>query len=134
MMDIIFILLIFFIVTATFTVEAGLDVELPRPATTTTDDDVQTVLVEIDAADEITVAGRIVDFRRVGAALLAALAGSPNAAVVVRSAPTATNGAFVRVLDQARSVGVIAQIAAPRAGTNLPERPGRIGSASLRFR
>ena len=114
MMDIVFILLIFFIVTATFTVEAGLDVDKPKPAAERPPDDVKAILVEIDAGDEIKVAGRVTDFRRVAAALLAERARSPNAPVVLRCDPKASNGAFVRALDQARIAGAVVQLAVAR--------------------
>lgn len=126
MMGIVFILLIFFIVTATFTVEAGLDVDPPDPTTERPPDEVTAILVTIDAADDVTVAGRRTDIRRVGAALTAKWAVLPDAPVVVRSAPEATNGAFVRVLDQARRAGAVIRIASgdPDSGGSEVDTPG----------
>ena len=122
MMDIVFILLIFFIVTATFTVESGLDVEGAPPPRTQPVDQRESILIEIDARDEIRVEGRVTDFRRVGAVLLAALAESPETPVLIRSAPSATNGTFVRVLDQANGVGAGARILPSTSRTSLPVR------------
>ena len=70
------------------------------------------ILVEIDAADGVKVAGRETDIRRVGAALQSELADSPQAPVVLRTHPAASNGMFVRVLDAARLAGAAVQLAA----------------------
>ena len=104
MLDIVFILLIFFIVAASFARESGLDVARPavRSAPATAEPGLS---VEILAGDVVSLDGRSIDIRRVRANLEHALAERPEAAVALRVHPSASNGAFVRVLDQARAAG-----------------------------
>ena len=91
---------------------SGLDVDKPKPAAERPPADQKAILVEIDAADGVKVAGRRTDFRRVSAALQAELTDSPKAPVVLRTHPEASNGIFVRVLDAARLTGAAVQLAA----------------------
>ena len=101
MMDVVFILLIFFIVTASFAKEAGLDVARQN-ARTASRPDAAAILVEISETDRVSVAGLETDVRRVGARIEAELSIRPGAGVVIRPSSVASNGAFVRVLDAAR--------------------------------
>lgn len=112
MMDVVFILLIFFIVTASFTKEWGLDVGRPASAPLVRPD-AAAILVEISADDAVTVAGRAADFRRVAARIEAELALHPDAGVVIRPSPSASNGAFVRALDAAHQTSAPSVVLLP---------------------
>lgn len=107
MLDVVFIMLIFFIVTATFTKEEGLDVnqsddEKPK----TIDPDKKSIVVKISSRDRIIIAGRDVDMRSVRANIERLHAENPEAPVVIQPHDESTNGIVVHVWDAAREAGV----------------------------
>ncbi len=63
MLDVVFIMLIFFIVTATFVKEIGLDVNSPDKNQNVKDADKQSIVVQITNRDRIRIRGRDIDFR-----------------------------------------------------------------------
>ena len=67
MLDVVFIMLIFFIVTATFVKEIGLDVNSPDKNQNVKDADKQSIVVQITNRDRIRIRGRDIDFRSVRA-------------------------------------------------------------------
>ncbi|MDC3344511.1 biopolymer transporter ExbD, partial [Pseudomonadales bacterium] len=67
MLDVVFIMLIFFIVTATFVKEIGLDVNSPDKNQNVKDADKQSIVVQITNRDRIRIRGRDIDFRAVRA-------------------------------------------------------------------
>lgn len=107
MLDIVFILLIFFIVTAVFVRERGIDVS---PSDNTNPPDSQpenrAIIVRIDAGDTITIDQRYVDVRRVSAHLTRLHAERPKAGVVIAADPGSSTNALVQVMDQSRSAGI----------------------------
>ncbi len=104
MLDVVFILLIFFIVTASFVKEAGIDVNRP-PAATATPKQRAAILIAIDANDGIWVQRRRVDVRAVRANVERLLAENPQGTVVIQADEKSTNGTFVKVMDQAKLAG-----------------------------
>jgi len=107
MLDIVFIMLIFFIVTTSFIKEKGLEVS--RPSTTPPREvqpDAGPIVVRIDGASFIILEGRILDPAAVAANLERAKAESPNAPLIVAAHPDAETTALVAVLDAARVVGI----------------------------
>lgn len=112
MLDIVFIMLIFFVVTASFVQEQGLDVAGAKANVTTTDPK-EAVVVRIEADNRIYLAsnpGRPIDVRRVRANLEQALAASPEAPVVIQAARDADTGTIVTVYDQALLVDKHAKV------------------------
>ena len=105
MLDVVFILLIFFIVTASFVSEFGVDVDRPTNAPIQEQDQDQIIAVRIDENDQIFVQERLVDVRAVRANIESGLALQPAAAVVVIADRLADAGLLVRVVDQARVAG-----------------------------
>lgn len=103
MLDVVFIMLIFFIVTATFIKEAG--VEVNRPDANTADQkDNTTVLVAINADNSIWIDKRRVDVRSVRANIERLHAESPEGGVVIQADELASVKTFTAVLDAAREV------------------------------
>ncbi len=103
MLDVVFIMLIFFIVTATFIKEAG--VEVNRPEANTADlKDNTTVLVAINADNSIWIDKRRVDIRSVRANIERLHAESPEGGVIIQSDELASVKTFTAVLDAAREV------------------------------
>lgn len=103
MLDVVFIMLIFFIVTATFIKEAG--VEVNRPDASTSDQkDNTTVLVAINADNSIWIDKRRVDVRSVRANIERLHAENPEGGVVIQADELSSIKTFTAVLDAAREV------------------------------
>ncbi len=105
MLDIVFIMLIFFIVTTSFVTEFGVDVNRPSSAPVEEQQQSEVIAVRIDQNDQIFIEDRLVDIRAVRANIESGLALQPEAAVVVIADRLADAGLLVRVVDQARVAG-----------------------------
>ena len=107
MLDVVFIMLIFFIVTATFVKEVGLDVNQPdddKPKTV--DPDKKSIVVRITSRDRIQIAQRDVDWRSVRANIERLHAENPEAPVIIQPHEDSTTEAMIHVMDSARQAGV----------------------------
>ena len=108
MLDVVFIMLIFFIVTATFVKEIGIDVNSPDKNQNVKDADKQSIVVQITNRDRIRIRGRDIDFRAVRANIERLHAENPDAPVVVQPHPDSTTETMIQVMDSARQAGVYA--------------------------
>ena len=106
MLDVVFIMLIFFIVTATFVKESGLDVNSPDKNNAPQDADKKSIVVQISSRDRISLRGRDIDFRAVRANIERLHAENPEAPVVVQPHPDSTTNTMIHVMDAARQAGV----------------------------
>ena len=106
MLDVVFIMLIFFIVTATFVMEIGLDVNSPDKNQNVKDADKQSIVVQITSRDRIRIRGRDVDVRSVRANIERLHAENPEAPVVVQPHPESSTNTMIQVMDSARQAGV----------------------------
>ena len=106
MLDVVFIMLIFFIVTATFVKEIGLDVNSPDKNQNVKDADKQSIVVQITSRDRIRIRGRDVDVRSVRANIERLHAENPEAPVVVQPHPESSTNTMIQVMDSARQAGV----------------------------
>lgn len=103
LLDVVFIMLIFFVVTATFVVEQGLDVNPPEPAATNPPPSPDPpFVVRVTGGDRYLMEARDVDLRLLGAALQRRHAQNPEQALIIVPEDEASSGAVVHVLDQAR--------------------------------
>ncbi|MEN8720107.1 MAG: biopolymer transporter ExbD [Oceanococcaceae bacterium] len=102
MLDVVFIMLIFFIVTASFIKEAG--VEVNRPTAQTSESKSPSVLVAIRADNSVWMDGRRIDIRSVRANVERMHAENPEGAVIIQADELASIKTFTEVLDQARQV------------------------------
>jgi len=100
MLDVVFIMLIFFIVTASFIREEGIGGDRPDPNQNTqmTDED-GAILVIIDNNDDIWIDNRVVDIRAVTANVARAYAENPERPAVVQAEPNSTTEKLVSVMD-----------------------------------
>ncbi|MEL6472942.1 MAG: biopolymer transporter ExbD [Pseudomonadota bacterium] len=108
MLDVVFILLIFFIVTSTFVQERALGLEPPPPPPPP---DVQiepkpSIIIYIDQDGLIRVNGRVSDAGAVRANIERLKAENPESAVIIQAHPEARNGLIVDIRDQAASAGI----------------------------
>ncbi|MCH8256404.1 MAG: biopolymer transporter ExbD [Proteobacteria bacterium] len=106
MLDVVFIMLIFFIVTATFVKEVGIDVNSPDKNQNIKDADKQSIVIQITSRDRIRIRNRDVDLRSVRANIERLHAENPDAPVVVQPHPESTTEVMVHVMDAARQAGV----------------------------
>ncbi|MEP0203104.1 MAG: biopolymer transporter ExbD [Halioglobus sp.] len=105
MLDVVFIMLIFFIVTATFIKEAGIDVDKPAAATAVVQEKAS-ILIAIDATNNIWINRRQVDIRSVRSIIERLHAENPKGTVVIQADRESKNDALVQVMDASRRAGV----------------------------
>ena len=105
MLDVVFIMLIFFIVTASFVKEAGIDISRP-PAATAERKERGNILVAITENDQIWIDRRQVDPRALRANIERLHAENPQGSVVIQADKASKNGLLVQVMDAARLAGV----------------------------
>lgn len=108
MLDIVFIMLIFFIVTTSFVKEAGIDVNRPEASQATSKPSAN-IFIAVRENGEVWMDRRMVDVERVGANLERLLAEQPTDMVVIQADKNARHGVVVKVMDQIKEAG-IAQI------------------------
>lgn len=106
MLDIVFIMLIFFIVTTSFVKESGVTVSRPS-AQTAVQDKKGNILVAIKPNGEIWIDKRSVDVRSVRANIEKLKAENPESGVVIQADTDARMGLAVKVMDQIRLAGVL---------------------------
>ena len=105
MLDVVFIMLIFFIVTASFVKESGIDVNRPD-AETAQKKERANILVAIDERNQIWIEKRQIDPRAVRANIERLHAENPQGSVVIQADKNSKNERLVQVMDAARQAGV----------------------------
>lgn len=105
MLDVVFIMLIFFIVTASFVKEAGVDIER-QYAASAEKQDTGNILIAITDAGQVWIDRRQIDVRAIRANVERLHAENPQGAVVVQADKDSKNGVLVQVLDAVRLAGV----------------------------
>ena len=105
MLDVVFIMLIFFIVTASFVKEAGVDVNRP-PAMTAISKDKGNILIAITESGQIWIDRRQVDPRSLRANIERLHGENPQGAIVIQADKNSQNHLLVSVMDAAKAAGV----------------------------
>ncbi|MGR5068770.1 MULTISPECIES: ExbD/TolR family protein [Vibrio] len=105
MLDIVFIMLIFFIVTTSFVKEAGLEVNRPTASSAQTVKK-GNIMVAIGAAGDVWVDKRRIEVDAVRANIERLRAESPDGAVVIQADTESNAGVVVKVMDQIKMAGV----------------------------
>jgi biopolymer transport protein ExbD len=105
MLDVVFIMLIFFIVTTSFVKESGVSVSSPQAQTASQQESVN-IFIAITAAGEVWVDRRPVDPRSVRAIVARLHADNPEGSVIIQADEDAATGMLVEVMDQVRLAGV----------------------------
>jgi len=106
MLDVVFIMLIFFIVTASFIKEAGIDVNRPDAPINETPPEEANILVVVDANDNIFIDRRNIDPRAVRANIERLHSENPDGSVVIQPSKKSTNQMLVLIMDASRQAGV----------------------------
>jgi biopolymer transport protein ExbD len=105
MLDVVFIMLIFFIVTASFVKESGIEITRP-PAATAERQERGNIIVAITAENDIWIDRRQVAIKALRANIERLHAENPQGALVIQADVKSQNGLLVRVMDAARLAGV----------------------------
>ncbi len=105
MLDVVFILLIFFIVTATFVKEAGIDVNRPD-AVTAVKKEKANIIIAINHKNEIWIDRRKIDFRSVRPNIERLHAENPQGSVIIQADKESKTETLIQVMDAAREAGV----------------------------
>jgi len=105
MMDVIFIMLIFFIVTTSFVKEAGIEVNRPT-AVSAERQELGNIMIAVSESGAVWIDGRQVDVRAVRANVERLRAENPEGAVIVQADEASRTGILIQILDQVRLAGV----------------------------
>ncbi|OEE60082.1 biopolymer transporter ExbD [Enterovibrio norvegicus FF-454] len=105
MLDIVFIMLIFFIVTSSFVRESGVDVNRPAASHASVQKGVG-IIVAITASNDIYIDKQRVDEERLEATLIRLMVEQPGASLVIQADKLAYNGTVVTVIDAAKGAGI----------------------------
>jgi biopolymer transport protein ExbD len=105
MLDVVFILLIFFIVTSVFVTEAGIDVSKPE-ASTVEDTSGDMILIAVGPQGDIWIDGDQIDPRFIRARFELRLADAPNSAVIIQGDESASNEQIMLILEAAREANI----------------------------
>ena len=105
MLDVVFILLIFFIVTSVFVTEAGIDVSKPE-ASTVEDTSGDMILIAVGPQGDIWIDGDQIDPRFIRARFELRLADAPNSAVIIQGDESASNEQIMLILKAAREANI----------------------------
>jgi biopolymer transport protein ExbD len=105
MLDVVFIMLIFFIVTASFVKEAGVDVSRP-PARTAVNKDKGNILIAITETGQIWIDRKQVDPRSLRASIERLHGENPQGSIVIQADKKSQNSLLVAVMDAAKAAGV----------------------------
>jgi biopolymer transport protein ExbD len=106
MLDVVFIMLIFFIVVASFLKEAGVEMNRPDANQNPPDSDATSILVTVTGDDQIWIEDRLIDINSVRAVIAQKLASDPEQSFTVITNAGATAGTVISIADAAREAGV----------------------------
>ncbi|MCG6895430.1 MAG: biopolymer transporter ExbD [Desulfobacteraceae bacterium] len=118
LIDMIFILLIFFLVTTSFVRESGVDIERPSAATALTKEQAS-ILIGLTEDNRIFMDNREIDIRAVRAQVERAIAENPGGEIVIVADRGSRTGMVVRLMDECRIAGAenVSIAARSEAGT-----------------
>jgi biopolymer transport protein ExbD len=105
MLDVVFIMLIFFIVTASFIKEAGIDVDRPAAETATPKPNAN-IIIAIGANNEIWIDRRKVPAQGVRTAIERLLAENPEGRIVIQADQESFAEPLMAVMEAAQAAGI----------------------------
>jgi biopolymer transport protein ExbD len=114
LVDVVFLLVIFFALTTTFLETSGLELELPA-SHSTAQREPRELTVMMDSDGQVSFAGEIVDLAGLGERLARALDQQERKVVVLRADTAARHGDVVRIMDVIRDAGAEALTVAARS-------------------
>lgn len=105
MLDVVFIMLIFFIVTTSFVKESGISINTPTAQTAQRQEHAN-VFIAINANGDVWIDHRPIDIRALRATVARLHAENPAGTVVIQSDQKADTGTLIAVMDQIRLAGI----------------------------
>ena len=105
MLDVVFILLIFFIITASFVQETGIEVSLSQ-AESVVAQEKDPIRISINRYGEIWIKNQATDIRTLPGVLRKMHLENPHRAVIILADKASDNASLVRVLDQVQRAGI----------------------------
>ncbi|MGB2078606.1 MAG: ExbD/TolR family protein [Vibrio sp.] len=105
MLDIVFIMLIFFIVTSSFVSESGVEVNRPQASHASAQDDAG-IFIAVTADNAVFIDKKQVDMERVEATLAQLTTDKADPSLVIQADEHAYNGTVVKVMDAAKGAGI----------------------------
>ena len=106
MLDVVFIMLIFFIVTASFIKEQSIDLHTPPDAVDVSSKE-KPIVLEIDSNNQMSIEGRSVDPRSIESVVVRMKTERPQASVIVRVSGDANTKAVISAVDGIRSANIL---------------------------
>jgi biopolymer transport protein ExbD len=106
MIDIVFIMLIFFIVTTSFVRESGIDINRPIAKSSEAKSKGSNILVAINQNEQIWIDKREVDLRAVRANIQRLSMGEDEVTVIIQADSSAKTGVLISVMDQIKMAGI----------------------------
>lgn len=106
MLDVVFILLIFFIVTSVFVTEAGIEVTKPE-ASTVDDTSGDLILIAVGESGDIWIDGEMIDPRFIRSRFELRLADAPNSSVIIQADANSDNEGVMSILKAAREANIL---------------------------
>ena len=104
LIDMVFILLIFFMVTTSFVKETGIDVQRPTASTAALKEK-GNILIGIDANGHVFLERKQIDVRSIRAHIERCLAENPEGTIVIVADKASHTGVVIQVMDQCRLAG-----------------------------
>ncbi|MFM2485044.1 ExbD/TolR family protein [Celerinatantimonas yamalensis] len=117
MLDIVFIMLIFFIVSTSFVQESGVKVERPV-ASTATKQSQSAQVIGLSENGQIWLNHQRIDVRLLSASINQIKASQPRFAVIIEADKRATTGALISVIDILRQAGIPYRVATQKSQAN----------------
>jgi biopolymer transport protein ExbD len=105
LIDMVFILLVFFVVNTSFVKETGVEIERPS-ARSAVKQEQATILIAVNREGEVWIDKQRVDLRALRGHIERLHAESPEGAVVVLADAESETGVVMQVVDQARLAGI----------------------------
>lgn len=105
MLDVVFILLIFFIVTTSFVRESGIEID-PPTAETAHDESQSSILIAITPEGDVWVDKQALTLTAVGPRVARLQAENPQASVMIQADKNSRSGRLVEVMDKLRLAGI----------------------------
>jgi biopolymer transport protein ExbD len=106
MLDVVMIMLIFFIVAGSFVREVAIEVERKQTSSAESSEPSENITVQISADDQVRIKGRRIDTRAVRANISRLKAENPKASVIIKAHNKSTVTVLAAVVDSSREAGI----------------------------
>ncbi len=106
MLDVVMIMLIFFIVAGSFVRESTVEVERKPTSSDQSSEQSENIIVQVSATDDVWIKGRRIDARAIRANISRLRAENPKASVIIKAHNKSTVDTVAAVIDSSRAAGI----------------------------